>query len=42
MVKAHLGSDILKPFSGEGDMVAWLKKVRLVARYQYVDYVASL
>ena len=25
---------IIKPFSGEGDVVTWLKKVRLVARLQ--------
>ena len=42
MAKVRLGSDILKPFSGEGDVVAWLKKVRLVARLQHVDDVASL
>ena len=42
MAKVRLGSDILKPFSGEGDMVAWLKKVRFVARLQQVDDVASL
>ena len=37
-----MGSDILKPFSGEGGVVAWLKKVRLVVRLQHVDDVASL
>ena len=42
MAKVRPGSNILKPFSGEGDMVAWLKKVRLVARLQHVDDVASL
>ena len=42
MAKARLGSDILKPFFGEGDTMAWLKKVRLVARLQHVDNVASL
>ena len=42
MAKVRVGSDILKPFSGEGDVVAWLKKVRLVARLQHVDDVASL
>ena len=29
--------DVIKPFSGEGDVVMWLKKVRLVARLQKVD-----
>ena len=38
MAKVRLGSDVLKPFSGEGDMVAWLKKSRL----HLVDDVASL
>ena len=42
MAKVRLGSDILNPFSGEGDVVAWLKKVKLVARLQLVDDVASL
>ena len=42
MAKVCLGSDILKPFSGMGDMVAWLKKVRLVARLQHVDDITSL
>ena len=42
MAKVRLGSDILKPFSGEGDEVAWLKKVRLVARLQHVNDIASL
>ena len=42
MVKICISSDIIKPFSGEGDVVAWLKKVRLVARLQKVDNVASL
>ena len=42
MAKVRINSDIIKPFSGEGDVVAWLKKVRLVARFQNVDDVASL
>ena len=42
MAKVHFSSDILKPFSSEGDVVAWLKKVRLVARLRLVDDVASL
>ena len=42
MAKVCLGSDILKPFSGEGDVVAWLKKVRLVARLQHVNDITSL
>ena len=31
MEKVHLTSDMLKSFSSKGEMVAWLKKVRLVA-----------
>ena len=42
MVKVCISNDIIKPFSGEGDVVAWLKKVRLVAKLQQVDDVASL
>ena len=42
MAKIHIGSDIIKLFSGEDDMVAWLKKVRLVARLQQGDNVVSL
>ena len=42
MAKVHISSDVIKPFFGEGDVVAWLKKVRLVARLQNVDDVASL
>ena len=42
MVKVCISSDITKPFSGEGDVVAWLKKVRLVVKFQQVDDVASL
>ena len=37
MAKVHISSDIIKPFSGEGDVVAWLKKVRLVAKLQNVN-----
>ena len=42
MAKVRQGSDILKPFSGEGNVMAWLKKVRLVARLQQVDDVSEL
>ena len=42
MSKVRLSSDIIQPFSGEGDVVSWLKKVRLVAKLQRVDDVASL
>ena len=42
MAKVRISSDIIKPFSGEGDMVVWLKKVRLVVKLQQVDDVGSL
>ena len=42
MVKVCISNNIIKPFSGEGDVEAWLKKVRLVAKLQQVDNVASL
>ena len=41
-MKVRISSDIIKSFSGEGDVVAWLKKVRLVAKLQLVDDMASL
>ncbi|CAE1234399.1 unnamed protein product [Acanthosepion pharaonis] len=42
MAKVRISSDVIKPFSGQGDVVACLKKVRLVARLQQVDDVARL
>ena len=42
MAKVCISSDIIRPFSGEGDVVAWLKKVRLVVKLQQVDNVACL
>ena len=33
-------SDMIKPFIGEGDVVAWLKKVRLVAKLQKITELA--
>ena len=35
-------NNLIKPFNGEGDVVAWLKKVDLVARLQKIDDVASV
>ena len=32
---------MVKPFTGEGDVVAWLMKVKLVAKLQQVDDVSS-
>lgn len=33
-------SDMIKPFSGEGDVVAWITKVRLVAKLKKIEDVA--
>ena len=42
MAKVRISSDVIQPFSGEGDVVVWLKKVRLVVRLQNVDDVTCL
>ena len=42
MAKVRISNDIINLFSGEGDVVVWLKKMRLVAKLQLVDDVASL
>lgn len=34
--------DMIKPFTGEGDVVSWIMKVKLVAKLQKVTDVASL
>ena len=36
-----LGKDVIPPFSGEGDVVGWIKKVKLVAKLQKVQDLAS-
>ena len=33
--------EVVKTFSGEGDVVAWLKKIRLVAKLQKIEDLAS-
>lgn len=33
---------MIRPFCGDGDVVAWIKKVKLVAKLQKVDDLASL
>lgn len=33
--------DMIKPFTGEGDVVSWLKKVNLVAKLQKISDLAS-
>lgn len=36
-----LGKYIIEPFSGEGDIMPWIKKVKLVAKLQKVSDHAS-
>ena len=35
--RLRLGKDVIPPFSGEGDVVGWIKKVKLVAKLQKVQ-----
>ena len=42
MTKVCISSDVIKPFSGEGDVVAGLKKVRLVVRIHKVGRCGKL
>lgn len=37
---AKVNTDMIKPFSGEGDVVAWIKKVNLVAKLQKITNTA--
>ena len=37
-----ISHDMIKPFNGEGDVAAWLRKVRLVAKLQNITESASL
>ena len=37
----RLGKDVMPPFSGEGDVVGWIKKVKLVAKLQKVQDLTS-
>ena len=37
----RLGKDVIPPFSGEGDIVRWIKKVKLVAKLQKVQDLAN-
>ena len=36
-----MGKDVIPPFSGEGDVAGWIKKVKLVAKLQKVQDLAS-
>ena len=38
----RLGKDVIPPFSGEGDVVGWIKKVKLIAKQQKVQDFVSL
>ena len=37
----RLGKDVIPPFIGEGDVVRWIKKMKLVAKLQKVQDLAS-
>ena len=39
---SKITADMIRPFIGEGDVVAWVTKVKLVARLKKVSDVASL
>ena len=40
-MSVKLSRDMIKPFSGEGDLVAWLSKVKLVAKLQEVKDLSA-
>lgn len=42
IVKVHISRDMIRPFTGEGDVVAWLNKVKPVVRHQLRENVAGL
>lgn len=42
MAKGKLSSDIIKHFHSDGDVVTWLKKLKLVARLHKIEDIASL
>ena len=41
MAAAKISSDMIKPYLGEGDVMAWLKKVKLVAKLTKVTALAD-
>ena len=41
MALSKVTTDMIKPFTGEGDVVSWLKKVTLVAKLQKISDIAS-
>lgn len=40
-MSVKISSDMIRPFTGEGELVAWLKKVKLVAKLQKISDLAS-
>ena len=40
-VTVKIGSDVVRPLKGEGHVLAWLKKVKLVAKLQKIDKLAD-
>ncbi len=41
MCKVRISSEVIRPFSGEGDVAVWMKKVKLVAKLQGISDVTS-
>ena len=37
-----ISHEMIKPFSGEGDVIAWLRKAKLMAKLQNIAVLASL
>ena len=42
MSEVKITSDMVKPFTGDGDVVAWLKKIQLVGKLKKISDLASL
>ena len=40
-MEVKLSKDMIKPFNGEGNLVAWLSKVKLIAKLQKITDLAS-
>ena len=40
--QVRLSNDILRPFTGGGDVVVWLNKLKLVAKLQKIEDIATL
>ena len=40
--RVTLSSDSLRPFTGKGDVVMWLNKLKLVVKLQKIEDIATL